>query len=447
MVSGDEWVGDRYSGLLKKTGVWHSGLSSDHASSGSWRKESSSDDCAPKVRIKKPAESNGGIVFAIVVSIFLAYVAKLSPVAPGLITVLMAFVGWALTLVLVRRLVVWSFGLRETSKVDRFLLVLGALAVGVVVVEGWLHFADALNLGRLAGQEMPVEWQKRDILVPGSKSAHYWHEILFVFDENGMRRTEPFPPRRKNVCRVVIVGDSLTYGYGVRIEETYPSILAGTLSEQGSVEVLNLGVSGRASGEILGIVREFVPKLNPDIVVYGVCLNDFLPNGVGEYSTPQVSWIPVRLKVFLASRTKVGALVRDSYSDLLVALGIQNDFFDDILKDYGSYRSRFARDLKAMNDFVTSQGIPPVVSVVLDQYPEYGGRGYRISRFAEEAALEAGMTVVPTEEYYRQHDGERMSVSRWEGHPNSRAHKLFADLLLPYLRNHPGLTSCSSSEN
>jgi len=284
MVSVDEWVGDRYSGLLKKTGVWHSGLSSDHASPNSWRKESSFDDCAPKVRIKKPAESNGGIVFAIVASLFLAYVAKLSPVAPGLITVLMAFVGWVLTLVLVRRLVVWSFGLRKTSRVDRFLLVLGALAAGVVVVECWLHFADALNLRRSTGQGMPVDWQKRDVLVPGSKLAHYWHEILFVFDENGMRRTEPFPQRRKNVCRVV-----------------------------------------------------------------------------------------------------------------------------------------------------------------LDQNPDFGGRGYQIARFAEEAALEAGMTVVPTEEYYRQHDGERMSVSRWEGHPSSRAHKLFAELLLPCLKDHPGITSCLSS--
>lgn len=411
-----------------------------------WERKSSSDDCAPEMMIKKQASSAAVLAFGVVGVAFLAYWAKISPVAPGLITVFLAFVGWVFVLVLARRCYYRLVGPGKASNsggwVDQVLVSLGALAVGVVVVEGWLHLADVLDLGRSAGQGIPVEWQKRDTIVPGARSAHYWHGILFIFDENGMRRTEPFPPRTEDRRRIMVVGDSLTYGYGVSIEETYPSLLSKALSKHGSVEVLNLGVSGLASEEILGVVRRFVPEIQPDIIVYGICVNDFLPLGVKDYSTPQVSWIPVRLKVFLASRTKVGALVRDSYVDLLVALGVRHDFFDDILKDYGSYRTRFARDLKAINDFVVRHGLPPVVSVVLDQNPDFGGRGHRIAQFAEEAARSAGMTVVATEEYYRTHDGERMSVSQWEGHPNSKAHRLFAEILESTLRDQLGLSRC-----
>lgn len=129
--------------------------------------------------------------------------------------------------------------------------------------------------------------------------------------------------------------------------------------------------------------------------------------------------------------------MHDSYADLLVGLGVRHDFFADILKDYGSYRTRFAQDLKNINDFVVNQGLPPVVAVVLDQNPVFGGRGYRIAQFAGEAAWNAGMIVIPTEQYYRNHDGERMSVSRWEGHPNPRAQTIFAELLETALVGHP----------
>ena len=60
----------------------------------------------------------------------------------------------------------------------------------------------------------------------------------------------------------------------------------------------------------------------------------------------------------------------------------------------------------------------------------------------EDAVREAGMTAVPLDEYYRDHDGEAFSVSQWESHPNARAHAIFADLLLPYLQDHPSLEAC-----
>src|SRR5437868_5120533 len=59
---------------------------------------------------------------------------------------------------------------------------------------------------------MPDEWKMREIEVPGAAHAYSWQGVVHVVDENGFRRTTPFPPKDPNVFRVMVLGDSLTYG-------------------------------------------------------------------------------------------------------------------------------------------------------------------------------------------------------------------------------------------
>jgi hypothetical protein len=193
---------------------------------------------------------------------------------------------------------------------------------------------------------------------------------------------------------------------------------------------LNLGVSGYQSADVLRDLRRFTPKLKPDLIIYGVCLNDFLPSGVGEYSAnDQYSFpLPTSVKRFIVERTRVGKFLDKSYDSVLLNLGLRADFFDDILRDFRNYQKRFSRDVKRMNEVALAHELPPVVSMVLDQYPHYGGRGYKIAKIAEASMKAAGMEVIETEAYYRHFDREAMHVSIWEGHPNEQAHAIFAEL-------------------
>ena len=215
--------------------------------------------------------------------------------------------------------------------VDRLLLLLLGLAVGAVVVEAGLLLADHAGLRWPFDRGIPEEWQRREVDVPGADRAHYWHGVLFVYDDNRMRRTTPFPPRAEGCCRIAVVGDSMTYGYGVEVDDTYASRLAEALAEDYCVEVLNLGVNGHASEDVQRTLAEFLPRLWPDIVIYGICLNDFLPSGAGVNRTPRFSLIPARTRQFLSAQTRLGALVRDTYENVLINLGIRHDFYDDIL--------------------------------------------------------------------------------------------------------------------
>ncbi|MFI5363096.1 MAG: SGNH/GDSL hydrolase family protein [Elusimicrobiota bacterium] len=329
----------------------------------------------------------------------------------------------------------------------RLCLFFGTLCLLAVGLEAALavkaRFVDEKHPTALGlSSDIPPMWAKRVVTVKGARHAYYWHGHLEVFDDRGMRRTTPFPPRRKGVGRVVVVGDSLTYGQGVEASDAYSAVLERRLRAAGyDVEVLNLGRNGYQSEDVDKTVREFVPSLHPDLIVYGICLNDFLESGRGIYRD-KTSWglpFPERWKLFLIERTRLARLMDRDYDGLLMAAGLRRDFVSDILDNFNDRQTRFARDLKNMNGDAAARGLPPITAMVLDQQPVLNGRLQRLARIAEGAARGAGMNVVATASYYERYSGHPMKVSPWEGHPNEEAHRIWADMLFARLVENPAL--------
>ena len=96
---------------------------------------------------------------------------------------------------------------------------------------------------------------------------------------NSQGRRGPEVPREKapGTRRVVIIGDSNTFGQGVREQDTYVRRLETLLrKEPTNVEVINGGVSGYASGDCAAYLEERLLSHDPDVVVYGFYLNDVL---------------------------------------------------------------------------------------------------------------------------------------------------------------------------
>lgn len=281
---------------------------------------------------------------------------------------------------------------------------------------------------------MPKEWEMRDVKVPGAARAYYWHNILHVFDENGFRRTTPFLPKKEGVYRIMLVGDSLTYGQAVENNKIYASLIEKKLRKEGhNVEVFNLGAMGRQSEDMVKNVKKFFPIIQPDLVIYGICVNDFLPADKGEYNDRSDFSIPLpdKLKTYFLMRSKSMQFVDEQYGKILRKFNLRSDFFTDILKDFDGYRTRFAKDLTEMNQFVTNNGLPPVIAIVLNQFPSTTGVAFETTNYAEGYAKEAKMTVVPSLPYNKKYEGQILYVSQWDGHPNAKAHAIFADLLMP----------------
>lgn len=81
---------------------------------------------------------------------------------------------------------------------------------------------------------------------------------------------------QKNTIKIIAVGDSLTAGYGLRLDESYPKQLESKLAENNyAVEVINAGISGETTRGLLERV-DFIKKQKPEIILITIGGNDAL---------------------------------------------------------------------------------------------------------------------------------------------------------------------------
>lgn len=81
--------------------------------------------------------------------------------------------------------------------------------------------------------------------------------------------------------RILVFGDSVTFGHGARFETTYPYLLERRLKAwrpDVQWEVWNMGVPGYNTRQELAYLQEVGPRFDPDLVVIGFYPNDFTGN-------------------------------------------------------------------------------------------------------------------------------------------------------------------------
>lgn len=105
-------------------------------------------------------------------------------------------------------------------------------------------------------------------------ASHAPYCVELRYNSQGLR-DRALAARRPNVRRVIVVGDSFTEGQGVKEPDVYPRVLEAELNAGVAErwEVLNFG---RHGADLPASYEDFVELLayDPDVVVYGMTLND-----------------------------------------------------------------------------------------------------------------------------------------------------------------------------
>lgn len=110
------------------------------------------------------------------------------------------------------------------------------------------------------------------VLRPHTSESYRTSEFSFTATTNaaGLRGRE-VDLRRKNGTRVLVLGDSFTYGWGVNDEEAWPAVVERTLTESGRpVEVLNCGCPGAGVDAYAEVAERLIPVAKPDVVLVAV---------------------------------------------------------------------------------------------------------------------------------------------------------------------------------
>lgn len=92
-------------------------------------------------------------------------------------------------------------------------------------------------------------------------------------------RDNIFKPKDQFDKRILILGDSMTYGHGVKNDESFPNQLELIYSENSTnVDVLNAGVKGYGTDQFYKFFKKRLLIVNTDLLVFVVYKNDLLDN-------------------------------------------------------------------------------------------------------------------------------------------------------------------------
>ena len=117
-------------------------------------------------------------------------------------------------------------------------------------VLGWVHQKNKQAVLQKNGQEVPL-----------------------TTNSLGLRgRREYSPSRSKGIRRIYALGDSLTFGFGVRDEDTFPAQME---KADASYEAMNFGVPGYGVDQIFLLLHTFGFAYQPDVVVITLYPEDF----------------------------------------------------------------------------------------------------------------------------------------------------------------------------
>jgi lysophospholipase L1-like esterase len=101
-------------------------------------------------------------------------------------------------------------------------------------------------------------------------------DVEFHCNSRGLRGSEEHPYKKPpGVRRIVVLGDSFMWGWGVEDRETMASCLEERLE---ATETVNFGTDGYSAVQSLVRLEEEGMRYSPDVVTYAFCKNDLAAN-------------------------------------------------------------------------------------------------------------------------------------------------------------------------
>jgi lysophospholipase L1-like esterase len=159
-------------------------------------------------------------------------------------------------------------------------LALSSVAITLGALEGgarWLGLKTPFFLDVSPARCMQRSWLLSMEFRPNCTGA--LGGTRFQTNSVGLRSPEL---RNDGSVRVLAAGDSCTWGWGVRTEQTYTAVLQELLNRRPGhtrYEVINAGVPGATSFQGMLYLQERGLRLKPAIVLAGYGFNDRMPGG------------------------------------------------------------------------------------------------------------------------------------------------------------------------
>jgi len=318
----------------------------------------------------------------------------------------------------------------------RLILVAASLLVSVGTVEligravGWWHPQRTFRYNAVRGYE----------LTPG----------LGDVNSLGLRGHETDLTRRAGVRRIVLLGDSFTYGDGVTVDEAMPAQLERRLNRDAAtpVEVLNLGVPGYNTVQEYACLKELGLRLAPDLVIVAFTLSD-ADRGAFDSHSAAAHRTLIRVKEFFKAHVGLYDFVRLQIRGLQEwsfrndpAVAVWPEMYPLVLATRGQPSPGWDECANALRGIATDcrRARTPLLLViwpVLERLTDYPYRAEHDFIAVQAGAL--GIPVLDLAPTFMGGDPDKLCVSDKNPHPNATAHHQAAQAVAEFLGSHAEL--------
>jgi lysophospholipase L1-like esterase len=326
-------------------------------------------------------------------------------------------------------------GARSRTKLLTGLVVLMAAVVGGLIA---LELAARVVFDR-NGMHYGIEmWKYARLVKRESANRAMGHEHLpdsrawlmgtdVTINSRGLRGPEVASAGEPGVRRVVVLGDSLTFGWGVNEAETFPRMLERLLNESGRrSDVINAGVGNYNTAQEVAWFEERGLAYEPDEVILGFYINDAEPT-------------PHRKEGWLARRSYLYVVLASMWDALQRQMGLRKgyvEYYAELYQDSNpGWRTcqdaleRLAAMCRARNIRLTVALLPELHDVE-DTYP------FRFVHEKVSAVLgRHGVPVLDLNGAFRGRDPKSLWVSPGDAHPNAVAQRIIAERLFASIAN------------
>jgi lysophospholipase L1-like esterase len=249
-------------------------------------------------------------------------------------------------------------------------------------------------------------------------------------------RTRDFyypPEKAAGVFRIIVVGDSFTFGGKVHFDDTFPKRLERMLnlnSDQRKVEVLNWGIPGYSTVQEAELIKEGLKKFQPDLIVLEITLNDAeqQPYRVTHPFQDKSGQIKLKNPIFKLWKS-LGFIVTRVYNSILHREYVQ--YHIDLFENPNTWRI-FDASLQHIATLSKKSNVPifalvfPMLSHPFDDSYPFAG----IHRKIRKALRAHDLPRIDLFENFRGRNPLRLQVAPGEdAHPNELAHRIAADRL------------------
>lgn len=248
----------------------------------------------------------------------------------------------------------------------------------------------------------------------------------------GNRGPELIDPKPSGTSRVLVLGSSVTMGWGVPFESVFTTVSQQRLNTEQPFgpavrfEFANAGIGNYSTAFQHELFRAQYPLVKPDLVVLNYFISDVQPRNKGRDN-------------LLLKHSYLAAWGFDRYSQWQFSRQ-GKDLFSHYAEFYAAGSEPWIaaqRHIRDIRDTLAADGVPLVVMMVPDIHDLSAGSPYQaLYAEMERAFRSSGLDVVNTFGAFQQRFGSDVA-SLWiqsdDPHPNAAGHALLADQLVTHL--------------